>query len=91
MYTPNARLVLRTLRGTTYLVPIGGDWTQSPELIELDEVAALIVRCIPNTLEGIAQVVTDEYNVEYDTARNDTAEFLDELISMGLVTKRSDT
>lgn len=37
------------------------------------------------TLEELVEILTGEYNIDYDTCLNDVKEFVEKLVSMGLV------
>lgn len=87
MYQEAWRLVVRRLNGVNYLVPIGGDWNKTAELIELDEVAAFIIRALPATIDQIVDQIVEAYDVSRETAFEDASVFLDQLISHGLIKK----
>lgn len=87
MYQPIAQMKVRHISGHYYLVPIGGEWTHDAELREINDVAALIIESLPGTVDDLVDIVTSEFEVDQQEARDDIRDFLNELIDAGLVSK----
>jgi hypothetical protein len=85
MYSPEGSFAIRTLDGKQYLVPIGGSWAQDAELLELNAVSALIWKTLPAEIDAIIEAIVGAYQIDRATAESDVIEFMEELISMGLV------
>ncbi|MEU4235977.1 PqqD family protein [Actinoplanes sp. NPDC026619] len=85
MYTATADFKIRKMDGVEYLVPIGGKWSESADLMELNPVSAVIWRSLPGDLSGVTKAVVAAFEVDEETARQDVEEFLQELVELGLV------
>lgn len=87
MYVPKQDFKIRKMDGKEYLVPIGGTWSESADLMELNAVSALIWRTLPADLDAVTAAVLNAYEIDPEVARSDADEFLTELVELQLVTR----
>lgn len=80
-------LIKRQIAGDTILVPVGSAVFESNGLFVLNELASFIWDMLPsvNSEEEICQAVLGEYEVSERQAREDIAEFLSKLKTMGIL------
>ncbi len=77
--------LLRTIAGETILIPSGAAAQKFNGLVTVNDIGAFIwdVLQTPTDLEGLVVRITEEYEVDADTARRDAEEFLSELRRIG--------
>ena len=77
--------LLRTIAGETILIPSGAAAQKFNGLVTVNAIGAFIwdVLQTPTDLDGLVARITEEYEVDADTARRDAEEFLDELRRIG--------
>ena len=77
--------LLRTIAGETILIPSGAAAQKFNGLVTVNALGAFIwdVLQAPTDLEALVTHITDEYDVDADTARRDAEEFLSELRRIG--------
>lgn len=85
MYIIQTEFAIRKIGSVEYFVPIGGDWNKSAELIEINEVASLILKTLPATIETISLKIIEEFEIDKNTAQIDAEAFLKDLIDLKIV------
>ena len=77
--------LLRTIAGETILIPSGAAAQKFNGLVTVNAIGAFIwdVLQTPTDLDGLVARITEEYEVDADTARRDAEEFLAELRRIG--------
>ena len=77
--------LLRTIAGETILIPSGAAAQKFNGLVTVNAIGAFIwdVLQTPTDLEALVARITDEYEVDAETARRDAEEFLSELRRIG--------
>lgn len=85
----NKEFVLREIAGDYIIIPIGSTALEFHGLITVNEVGVTLWKMLQEevTMEDLVQGVLTEYDVEEEIAREDIREFLDTLISGGILTK----
>lgn len=85
--TIKKELLKRDIAGETILVPVGKTVYDSHGLFALNELGSFLWDLLPNAESGedLVRAVLAEYDVAEDVARQDIAEFLDELRKMGIL------
>lgn len=85
----NKEFVLREIAGDYIIIPIGSTALEFHGLITVNEVGVTLWKMLQEevTMEDLVQGVLAEYDVEEEIAREDIQEFLDTLISGGILTK----
>ena len=85
----NKEFVLREIAGDYIIIPIGSTALEFHGLITVNEVGVVLWKMLQEevTLEDLVQGVLAEYDVEEEVAREDIQEFLDTLVSGGILTK----
>ena len=85
----NKEFVLREIAGDYIIIPIGSTALEFHGLITVNEVGVTLWKMLQEevTMEDLVQGVLAEYDVEEEIAREDIREFLDTLISGGILTK----
>ena len=80
-------LIKREIAGDTILVPYGKTVYDSNGLFVLNEVAAFIWDMLEKVQseEEIIEKILEEYDVSYEDAAADTAEFLEKLREMEII------
>ncbi len=81
------QLVKREISGDTILVPIGKTVYESNGLFILNELGAFLWDRLENAAnaEELCDAVLSEYDVSREEASQDIQEFLDKLVSMGIL------
>ena len=81
--------VLREIAGDFIIIPTGKTVLDFNGLITLNEVGVSLGKMLQNevTFDELVQGVLDEYDVEPAVAREDIQEFLDKLVSGGIITR----
>ena len=77
--------LLRTIAGETILIPSGAAAQKFNGLVTVNAIGAFIwdVLQTPTDLEALVARITDEYEVDAETARRDAEDFLSELRRIG--------
>ena len=85
----NKEFVLREIVGDYIIIPIGSTALEFHGLITVNEVGVTLWKMLQEevTMEDLVQGVLAEYDVEEEVAREDIQEFLDTLVSGGILTK----
>jgi hypothetical protein len=80
-------IVTRTVAGETILVPVYGDLADIQKIFSVDPVAKFIWDLIDGnrSFTEILDCVTAEFDVQPETASKDLSEFLNTLLSTGLI------
>ena len=81
--------VLREIAGDYIIIPIGSTALEFHGLITVNEVGVTLWKMLQEevTMEDLVQGVLAEYDVEEEVAREDIQEFLDTLVSGGILTR----
>ena len=79
--------VLREIAGEYVIIPIGRTVLSFNGLITVNEIGAFLWNLLQEdvTKEELVAKVLDEYEVDEETAREDIQEFLDTLVSGGIL------
>lgn len=79
--------VLREIAGDYVIIPIGRTVLSFNGLITVNEIGAFLWYLLQEdvTKEELVAKVLDEYEVDEETAREDIQEFLDTLVSGGIL------
>ena len=79
--------VLREIAGDYVIIPIGRTVLSFNGLITVNEIGAFLWNLLLEdvTKEDLVAKVLDEYEVDEETAREDIQEFLDTLVSGGIL------
>lgn len=85
----NKEFVLREIAGDYIIIPIGSTALEFHGLITVNEVGVTLWKMLQEevTMEDLVQGVLAEYDVEEEVAREDIQEFLDTLVSGGILAK----
>ena len=80
-------LIRREIAGDVILVPVGGTVLENNGLFALNELGAFLWDRLESAEDeaGLVQAVLAEYEVDKDTARTDTAAFLQKLRDMEIL------
>lgn len=83
----NSNYVVKNIVGDTVIIPTGEAAQYFNGLINTNEVAAFIWQNIEtcNTPEEMVEKVLNEFNVDEETAKNDTLGFLETLKQVGMI------
>ena len=78
-------LIMREIAGEHILVPVGAAAAKFNGLITMNEAGRFIFGLLSEerTLPELAELVTAEYDVDYDTALRDAEEFVQQLRDVG--------
>ena len=84
---PSSDVVLRTISGETFLLPIKGDLVKTAELFVLSEVGRFVwdEAGAGRGMPEIVQAVAREFDVDEDRARADVETFVAQLREYGLM------
>ena len=79
--------VLREIAGDYVIIPIGRTVLSFNGLITVNEIGAFLWNLLQEdvTKKDLVAIVLDEYEVDEETAREDIQEFLDTLVSGGIL------
>lgn len=79
--------ILREIAGECVLVPTGATTQEFNGLITLSDTAKFIWMNMENadSLEEIIQMMLGEYEIDEETAKQDTIEFISQLLAAGFV------
>ena len=85
----NKEFVLREIAGDYIIIPIGSTALEFHGLITVNEVGVALWKMLQEevTFEDLVQGILTEYDVEENVAREDIQEFLDTLVSGGILAK----
>lgn len=77
--------LMRTIAGETILIPSGAAAQKFNGLVTVNALGAFIWEELaePTDLESLVRRITEEYEVDAETARRDAEEFLEELRRIG--------
>lgn len=80
-------LIRREIAGDVILVPVGGTVLENNGLFALNELGAFLWDRLESAAdeETLVQAVLAEYEVDEETARTDTAQFLQKLREMEIL------
>ena len=80
-------LLIREIAGTWIVVPIGQRVIEFNGLMTLNEIGVFIWKKLERetTVAELTKSVTDEYNIDEQTAINDIEEFIAKLIEKDLI------
>lgn len=86
IYRKTDSVVTREIAGETMLIPVTGSLADMQQIFALDEVSAAIWNSLDGrrTVEDIAMLVVETFDVAGDTAVADAQEFIDQLCGAGL-------
>lgn len=81
----NSEFVLREIAGEYILVSAGSAATNFNGLISMNEVGSTIFKALAEecSVEKLINVVTSEYEIDTETAKQDIIEFVDQLRQIG--------
>lgn len=79
--------ILREIAGDYVIVPVGEAAVQFNGMISVNETGATIWKCLQEETDTdqIVQVLTEEYDVDDETARKDVEEFTSMLRKNGIL------
>ena len=77
--------IMREIAGETILIPSGASAQKFNGLITINELGTFIWNLLsePTSLDAVTVRITEEYDVDAETARADAQAFLDELRKVG--------
>lgn len=77
--------IMREIAGETILIPSGRAAKKFNGLVTVNELGGFIWNLLSEevTLDTIVERITEDYEIDADTARTDAMEFLDELRRVG--------
>ena len=83
----NKEFVLREIAGEYVIIPTGSTVLEWNGLITVNEVGVTIWNMLQEevTLDQLVQKILEEYDVDEETARKDTEEFLQNLMESGIL------
>jgi hypothetical protein len=86
-FTRSTSVVARVVGGETLIVPIRGKVGDLASIYSFNGTGTLIWRLLetPRSVEELATGVAREYAVEHEQAQKDVAEFVGEMLSVGLL------
>jgi Coenzyme PQQ synthesis protein D (PqqD) len=86
-FTRSTSVVARVVGGETLIVPIRGKVGDLASIYSFNGTGTLIWQLLesPRTAEELSAGVAREYAVEHEQARKDVAQFVGEMLSVGLV------
>ena len=72
-------LMLREIAGNYIIVPVGGELVDLNALININDTGAFIFKALETdtTPEEIVELMIKEYDIDFETAKNDVDEFID--------------
>ena len=87
IYNKNPDVVYRIIAGEAILVPISKETQVAGRLLSLNEVGAFIWELIDGqkSMDEIQGLISREYEVDEETARNDLLELIESLEKMGAI------
>jgi len=91
-FTKRSDLVTRNISGETIIVPVEGRVGDLDSIYTLNEVGSTIWALLDGqtSIDKIAAVICDRYEVTPEQARQDVVELIDSLQAAGLIQERSD-
>lgn len=74
-------LMLREIAGNYIIVPVGGELVDLNAMININDTGAFIFKALSEdtTPEEIVKLMTKEYDIDIETAKNDVNEFIEVL------------
>ena len=72
-------LMLREIAGNYIIVPVGGELVDLNAMININDTGAFIFKALETdtTPEEIVELMIKEYDIDFETAKNDVDEFID--------------
>lgn len=79
--------IMRTIAGETILVPTGATAEEFNGMLTLTETAKVIWENLEkvDSLDEMAHVLTEQYEVDEETAKQDAAALISELLRIGFI------
>lgn len=83
----NKDFMIRDIAGETILVPTGEISHNFNGMITLNEVASFILQNMEqcNNEDELVEKIFEEFEIDKNTVKNDTREFLEQLLSIGII------
>ncbi|MEM6731854.1 MAG: PqqD family protein [Myxococcota bacterium] len=87
VYRRNPDTATRPIAGETFILAIRGELASLERMFVLDDVGLTIWNSLDGNreLRAVVAQITDNFDVDHDTAMNDVVEFLEGLRESGLV------
>ncbi len=87
LYARSQAVVSRRVSGETLIVPVRGKVGDLASIYSFNETGSLIWQSLesPKALAELINVVQQEYAVSYEQAERDVKQFLNDMLSVGLV------
>ena len=78
--------IYKELNDEYMLIPVEGDSVSMSKVFNLNEVGATIYKALKekDDIEYVTNVLTKEYNVEYNLAKQDVIDFINNLKDRGI-------
>ncbi|MGA7907676.1 MAG: PqqD family protein [Candidatus Sulfotelmatobacter sp.] len=91
IFVRSQSVVSRLIGGETLIVPVRGNVGDLASIYSFNQIGSLIWRLldIPKSLGELVAEVEQEYEVDSERARKDVEQFLNDMLSAGLVEVRS--
>lgn len=72
-------LILKEIAGNYIIVPVSGELVDLNAMINVNETGAFLFKALENetTVESLSDALTKEYDVDLETAKSDTKDFLE--------------
>ena len=85
MYKLKSGFIIREIGNQIMAVPVGKQTTEIHGMIALSESAKLLWEALEkgSTVENLANILIDNYDVEYDVAKKDAENFVNSLTNQG--------
>lgn len=79
--------ILREIAGEYILVPVGKAALEFSSMISVNEIGALIWKCLEkgSSVSEIVNVILNEYEIDEDTAKKDVEEFIQYLYQVKIL------
>lgn len=84
----NPGFEIRTVCGQSLIIAVGEENVDFSKLIYINDTSLFIWNKMKegvDTIDGLVEAITEEYEVDADTARKDTQEFVGQLKEHGIV------
>ncbi|MEO1482984.1 MAG: PqqD family protein [Myxococcota bacterium] len=87
VFEKNADTATRDIGGETFIVPVKGDVASMDRMYVLDEVGVLLWNAIDGSrsVTDLVSLVTEDFDIDEETALKDAIEFLSGLVAEKLV------
>lgn len=82
----NSNYICREICGEVLLIPVGEEVKRHKGIFSFSDTGAFLIKAFVNgaDIPSAASALTEAYDVDADTALQDTSEFADELIRNGI-------